>query len=907
MIFGLHKIAGSTVLAAAIIVCSLVFNASDVQAADQCCIYTINSTAPSWLVDLGGSSTFIKSADASGNCTDISATVPISLFTQYYDKSTVAKKCSDTTTGKNLKQDLASIQCCILKDVNGKALACADKSKTDTTNNCFSLFQQAGKLTSVAQQLYKSSDTCDKIDPCVALKGGAAAPTTPSGAPKSNDPLAGNGANGKKVWSKEECESVKQKKSSEPAFIWIPPKSDPSATSGDFCYIRQQSTNLQVSIGSSSVIKGLPEYINVVYKYAIGIGVIAMIITIMFSGIQWMMSGIASTINDAKARIQNGALGLLLLLGANTILYTINPQLLNLHLPPMHAVRPESFDVAAAPKDEGTRCDPGVEDSCSALGPTYKCKPTGYYVGNKCLKQANGFMAVALGGAAIAAAGPFALAAAETALLEQGAGQIVKKVAIDAAEDQLLNAATGGTVNGKQAAQEAAQNAAGELGGTKGKLLMQAVAVAGGLAIAADLYADAKEASEPANGYCVQPKHDLPDFSVCQFDDDCQSSKCLLTSSAACGAGKFGVCVSGKLRQSCVIPSGGWKKSTVNAALSLVTSAQLPESEAAKKYGCNEGKCVNNGRGASLDGVGVCSDGSDIGMACDDNVPCKQVNYKGTSYPLACIKGFCRDASMFSGSFGTTGLWYDFDGVASHPRCLMPTDCNDASINKFSSLQGTIMTGCLKGPSPSMNLPGRLLISQLNQPIGKGFYQELSTYGRCVTDKPYWNVHKDKTDGSSPVIQKLSFACFVNIYPTDGFDESTNNKKVADYLTSKNIGLVGPYAKGFVMQKVGCGCAKASYKGYGNDNCGSTQGACTIDLGAASGEQAKYTNNSFISVQGTCDDAKGTAKLDIFTVGGKEMLYVSDEDVWHNGIRFPNIIDVQYTFAGTAQGAGATP
>lgn len=662
-------------------------------------------------------------------------------------------------------------------------------------------------------------------------------------------------------WTKAECESVKQANSNEQQYEWIPPKSDVNAQVGDYCYIKQISTKLQVDIGSTGAIAGLPLYINTAYKYALGIGVIVMIVVIVFSGIQWMLSGAVSSINTSKDRIKNAALGLLLLFGANTLLYTINPQLLNLKVPPMHAIRPEKFNVAQTTGEEGVRCDPGEANACADKGPNFKCKPTAYYASSKCLSQANGFMAVAVGGAAIAAAGPFIVSAGATAIAQQGAGQIAKKIALEAAENIAVDVAT----SGKTAVAENTGSAVLTAGGSKTKMILGGIAVVAGLAIADNLYSDYKEAQEPANGYCVEMKHDLPDFSVCQADGDCASDKCLITSVGACGAGKFGVCTSGKLRQACIIPK--------NYTFGLIDAAG--NTEDAKKFNCNEGSCVDNNRGAAKDGVGICSDGSDIGLPCADDVTCKSPKNN-----LECSNGFCRE----KGFFGTSGK---IDGLVMSigdfkPRCMLPTDCSDfKSVMTANDYQGTYVIGCLKMPVPDLNLPGRLLVSQVNQKIDESFYRELSTYGSCVTDKPKFKQY-DLSSGDPELLGEIAQPCYVNFYPTSKFDP--DSKTVADYLATKQSMPTGVFST-FDIKKVGCGKV----------------GVCAIkpsDIATAPGTTA------FKSVRGVCQNELSTnAKAAIVKDSvGNEKIGVVEPDDDYSGIKFPNVIDLQYTNAGAAQG-----
>ncbi len=856
------------------------FSAHVVVAAEQCCVYSVDKAQnpPAWLGSggLGDSTYFLKTAPADGTCSAPKDTPQVALYANYYAEDLVDGKCANTTEAKYFKQDLANIQCCLLTDEAGKALACEDKEKTDTTNNCFALLQKTGKLTSSKLQIFKGTEPCSKIDKCVALKTpptGAAATAAAANAIPKSDPLASNGANGRPVWTKDECEGIKNQKTSEAAYLWIPPKSDPSAQKGDFCFVRQLPTTLQVNIGQISVLNGLPQYINVVYKYAIGFSVIVMIVVIMFSGIQWMMSGVASSINDSRERIKNASLGLLLLFGANTILYTINPQLLNLKLPPMHAVRPDAFDVVKK-GDEGVRCDPGDETACQAMGATFKCKPTGYYVGNKCEKQANALMGVVLGGAAIAVAGPFILGAGTATIAEQGAGQILKKVATNVAEEVATNAVTGSGTSGS----DAASSAASSVGGVPGKVIVQGVALAVGMAEAYDIYDALTPTQGPANGYCKQILPEKPDFSVCQWDGECQSGACLITSSGACGAGKYGVCVSGKMSQICIIPK--------SYSFGLIDA--FSNQDAVAKYGCKGTKCVDNGRGASKGGIGMCSDGSQIGYACDSNTPCKNL-----LNPLECIKGFCRE----KGYFNSQGVLLDTDFI-SHPRCMVATDCSDTNIGGLASFQKTIIAGCLKYPSKELGLPGRFLLPQLNAAIDERYYRELSTYGFCTTDRSYFLEYGDKTDASSNVSKVWSNRCFVNMYPSGGFVAQT--KEVYDYLKSQSVFLPAWFDKGFSVGKVGCqkgSACRIKYSDFATDGVQSdkfvsVKGSCSYE------SLAGIVNSPYANVS-VPEPKEGIALISNDPIQTKlKMIYVTSEDEKYNSIKMPNLIDLQYTFAG---------
>lgn len=82
----------------------------------------------------------------------------------------------------------------------------------------------------------------------------------------------------------------------------------------------------------------LGEYLAAIYKYAVAATSILAVLVIIISGIQWMLPGNLltsgegdqqQTINQSKKRIVGAIVGLLLALGSYTILYNINPDLVN--------------------------------------------------------------------------------------------------------------------------------------------------------------------------------------------------------------------------------------------------------------------------------------------------------------------------------------------------------------------------------------------------------------------------------------------------------------------------------------------------------------------------------------------------------------------------------------------------
>ncbi|MBD3311624.1 MAG: peptidoglycan DD-metalloendopeptidase family protein [Candidatus Magasanikbacteria bacterium] len=72
----------------------------------------------------------------------------------------------------------------------------------------------------------------------------------------------------------------------------------------------------------------LGEYLAAVYRYAVGAAAIIAVIILIISGLQWASSaGNDDTINSAKKRIIGAVIGLIISVGSYSILYIINPNL----------------------------------------------------------------------------------------------------------------------------------------------------------------------------------------------------------------------------------------------------------------------------------------------------------------------------------------------------------------------------------------------------------------------------------------------------------------------------------------------------------------------------------------------------------------------------------------------------
>lgn len=145
-------------------------------------------------------------------------------------------------------------------------------------------------------------------------------------------------------FQKSECEGPKYKGAAqlEPFCQIASSQHSQSAVDRQFiysCFAPQPDINLQVSIGGYKV-EGIEQYIVRIYSYFVGITGVVAGIMIIWAGVKWLTSGgIPDRISDAKKKIGNALIGMVLVLGSYVILQTINPALVNLRLPPVKMAR----------------------------------------------------------------------------------------------------------------------------------------------------------------------------------------------------------------------------------------------------------------------------------------------------------------------------------------------------------------------------------------------------------------------------------------------------------------------------------------------------------------------------------------------------------------------------------------
>lgn len=111
-----------------------------------------------------------------------------------------------------------------------------------------------------------------------------------------------------------------------------------------YCYPNDTETyELQVSIPSAdgpvTSVYNYGEYVGVVYKYLVGFAVTIAIVFLMIGGIRYVIGASTGEIGKAKDMIVKAITGLVLLMFAYVILYTVNPELVKLQVPKLPMLR----------------------------------------------------------------------------------------------------------------------------------------------------------------------------------------------------------------------------------------------------------------------------------------------------------------------------------------------------------------------------------------------------------------------------------------------------------------------------------------------------------------------------------------------------------------------------------------
>ncbi len=92
---------------------------------------------------------------------------------------------------------------------------------------------------------------------------------------------------------------------------------------------------------------GFAPYVSGIINLLIGVAAVLAVIFVAIGGVQYVLTDSVSGKEAGKETVTNALLGLLIALAAWLILYTINPDILNLELDPSGA--PPAFEYEAGP------------------------------------------------------------------------------------------------------------------------------------------------------------------------------------------------------------------------------------------------------------------------------------------------------------------------------------------------------------------------------------------------------------------------------------------------------------------------------------------------------------------------------------------------------------------------------
>jgi len=92
---------------------------------------------------------------------------------------------------------------------------------------------------------------------------------------------------------------------------------------------------LGVSIGGISQVSGLPEYINIAYRYLSSVSLVVAIVMVVYGGFLYLVGSAGmSSVQRGKQIMKDAIIGMLIILGAYSILNTVNPKTAVLSLNP---------------------------------------------------------------------------------------------------------------------------------------------------------------------------------------------------------------------------------------------------------------------------------------------------------------------------------------------------------------------------------------------------------------------------------------------------------------------------------------------------------------------------------------------------------------------------------------------
>lgn len=132
------------------------------------------------------------------------------------------------------------------------------------------------------------------------------------------------------------------------------------------CYAKEPIITLNTPIGGVTKVQGLNTYVVAIFRYMISIVAIVTTIMFIYGAFMYMLKSAIESIKKGKEIMVDAVVGLLLVLGATTILRTLNPNLLTLNPLKVYMVNTVQFIEAAycSELDDGLKlADAGEQPS----------------------------------------------------------------------------------------------------------------------------------------------------------------------------------------------------------------------------------------------------------------------------------------------------------------------------------------------------------------------------------------------------------------------------------------------------------------------------------------------------------------------------------------------------------------
>ncbi len=125
---------------------------------------------------------------------------------------------------------------------------------------------------------------------------------------------------------------------------------------GGYCYQKWPAIKLSIPIDGKDVTLDLADYIAKLYNYGVALAAILAGVLFVVGGAQWMTAISGGQVEEAKKRIFGAGIGLLLALGAITLLYTVNPDTVALRLPKVPIIKKATYTPFCASTAECVTC-----------------------------------------------------------------------------------------------------------------------------------------------------------------------------------------------------------------------------------------------------------------------------------------------------------------------------------------------------------------------------------------------------------------------------------------------------------------------------------------------------------------------------------------------------------------------